>query len=69
LYITYNPDSPKLANVKKFIRFTSSAEGRRIMRDNGTLPYREGISLVSLQIKQDLSAFRKGAQISVDTGH
>ncbi|MCF6358657.1 MAG: hypothetical protein L3J54_12720, partial [Draconibacterium sp.] len=35
LYITYNPDSEKLANVKKFIRFTSSAEGRRIMRANG----------------------------------
>ncbi len=69
LYITYNPDSEKLANVKKFIRFTSSAEGRRIMRANGTLPYREGLSLVSLQIKQDLSAFRKGAQISINTGH
>ncbi|MBE9560696.1 MAG: phosphate ABC transporter substrate-binding protein [Proteobacteria bacterium] len=67
LYITYNPDSAKIANVKKFIRFTSSAEGRRIMRANGTLPYREGISLVSLQVKQDLSAFRKGAQLSVET--
>lgn len=67
LYITYNPASKKISNVKKFIRFTSSAEGRKIMRENGTLPYREGISLVSLQVKQDLSAFRKGAQISVDT--
>lgn len=66
LYITYNPDSEKIVNVKKFIRFTHSAEGRKIMRANGTLPYREGISLVSLQIKQDLAAFRNGAQISVD---
>lgn len=67
LYITYNPNSKKISNVKKFIHFANSAEGRRIMRENGTLPYREGISLVSLQIKQDLSAFRKGAQISVET--
>lgn len=67
LYITYNPDSEKIAEVKKFIRFTSSAKGRKIMRDNGTLPYREGIHLVSLQIKQDLSAFRKGAQFSTTT--
>ncbi len=69
LYITYNPNSEKLPEVKQFIRFTHSAEGRRIMRKNGTLPYRDGISLVSIQIKQDLSAFRKGAQISVDTAH
>ncbi len=67
LYITYNPDSEKLAEVKQFIRFTHSSQGRKIMRANGTLPYREGISLVSRQIKQDLSAFRKGAQLSADT--
>jgi phosphate transport system substrate-binding protein len=67
LYITYNPQSEKIADVKKFIRFVHSAEGRKIMKANDTLPYREGLSLISLQIKQDLYAFRNGAQISVET--
>jgi phosphate transport system substrate-binding protein len=67
LYITYNPGSEKIAEVKKFISFTHSAKGRKIMRDNGTLPYLEGVPLISLQIQQELSAFRQGAEISVDT--
>jgi hypothetical protein len=34
------------------------------MRDNGTLPYRDGMHLVMRQIEQDLSAFRKGAKLT-----
>jgi phosphate transport system substrate-binding protein len=67
LYITYNPTSSKLAEIKQFTRFCHSREGREIMRNNGTLPYREGIHLVNLQLKQEMSAFRKGANISVKT--
>lgn len=65
LYITYNPRSDKIAEIKQFTRFCHSREGRKIMRDNGTLPYREGINLVTLQLKQEMAAFRKGANISV----
>ena len=61
LYITYNHSSQKLADVKKFISFCHSKEGREIMKQNGTLPYREGISLVNLQLKQEMSAFRSGS--------
>lgn len=61
LYITYNHTSEKLEDVKKFIRFCHSREGREIMKQNGTLPYREGISLVSLQLKQEMSAFRNSS--------
>lgn len=64
LYITYNPRSDKLDQVKQFISFCHSHEGREIMRKNGTLPYREGVHLVMRQIEQDLSAFRKGADFS-----
>ncbi|MGB5277366.1 MAG: phosphate ABC transporter substrate-binding protein [Gammaproteobacteria bacterium] len=64
LYLTYNPKSEKLAEVKQFISFCHSHEGREIMRKNGTLPYREGVHLVMRQIEQDLSAFRKGADFS-----
>lgn len=64
LYITYNPQSEKLDQVKQFISFCHSQEGRDVMRKNGTLPYREGVHLVMRQIEQDLSAFRKGADFS-----
>ena len=67
LYITYNHTSPKLADVKKFISFCHSREGRAIMKKNGTLPYREGISLVNLQLKQEMKAFRSGAAFSTKT--
>lgn len=67
LYITYNPSSKKLAEIKQFIRFCHSREGREIMKKNGTLPYREAINLVNNQLKQDLSAFRNGAQFSTTT--
>lgn len=67
LYITYNPRSPKITNIKQFVSFCHSREGREIMRKNGTLPYREGINLVTLQLQQEMSAFRKGANISIET--
>ena len=67
LYITYNPRTAKLAEVKQFISFCHSTEGREIMRNNGTLPYRDGVHLVMRQIEQDLSAFRNGAEFSLKT--
>ena len=67
LYLTYNPNSTKLAEVKRFISFAHSRTGRKIMRDNGTLPYREGLHLVIRQIQQDLSAFHGGATLSIKT--
>jgi len=67
LYITYNPRSEKIDLVKQFIKYTSSREGRAIMRDNGTLPYREAMQLVIKQLNQDLSAFRNGADLSLGT--
>lgn len=67
LYISYDPRSDNITEVKKFIRFCHSKTGREIMRNNGTLPYREGIHLVNLQLKQDLQAFRNGAEFSIKT--
>lgn len=67
LYITYNPYSDKIIAVKKFIRFSHSVEGRKIMRKNGTLPYREAMHLVFKQIKQDFSAFKRGVGFSLKT--
>lgn len=67
LYITYNASSSKIKEIRKFLRFSQSREGRDIMRKNGTLPYREAIHLVTRQIKQDLSAFQEGAIFSIET--
>ena len=66
LYLVYNPDSPKIALVKQFIKFTHSARGRKIMKENGTLPYIEGLPLVMKQIDQELSVHsrRKNGQES-----
>jgi phosphate transport system substrate-binding protein len=67
LYISYDPDSNNIKEVRQFIRFCHSKVGRDIMRKNGTLPYREGIHLVASQLKQDLQAFRDGAELSAIT--
>ncbi len=45
LYLVTSPSpSPK---VRDFLKFANSAEGRQIIRDNGTVPYREALSLMS----------------------
>lgn len=64
LYITYNPLSDKIDKIKQFISFCHSPEGRDIMKQNGTLPYRDAVHLVMKQIDQDLAAFRRGAKMS-----
>jgi len=45
LYLVTSPSpSPK---VRDFLKFANSAEGRQIIRDNGTVPYRDALSLMS----------------------
>lgn len=61
LYLVYNPDSPNIELVKKFIRFCHHSDGRKIMKANGTLPYLEGLPLVLKQVDQDVSVFRRKA--------
>lgn len=56
LYITYNPESPHIKEVKDFIAFAHSAQGRAIMKENGVVPYLEALRLVLKQAKQDFEA-------------
>jgi phosphate transport system substrate-binding protein len=63
LYLVYNPKSPKIALIRKFISFCHTSEGRNIMKQNGTLPYIDGLPLVMNQIDQDVEAFRRGAKL------
>jgi len=57
LYISYNAQSPNIKTVKRFIKFCYSRKGRKIMKNNGTLPYIDGIHLVLQQVDQDVNAF------------
>ena len=45
LYIVTNRESEKLADVKSFINFAHSREGREIIRKNGAVPYLEAVWL------------------------
>ena len=56
LYITFNTNSPRIAEVKQFIKFVHSRNGRIIMKDNNVVPYLEALPLVMKQIEQDLRA-------------
>ena len=45
LYIVTNKESDNYTQVKRFLTFTHSREGRDIMRDNGVVPYLEAVWL------------------------
>lgn len=67
LYITYNPDSSRMEDIQKFIKFCHSREGRAAMKDNGVVPYKEALALIMKQIEQDDSAFKRGLMLTVET--
>ena len=67
LYITYNPDSPRIDDIKKFIKFCHSRKGRAAMKQNGVVPYKEALALIMKQIEQDDAAFKRGLSLSVET--
>jgi len=67
LYITYNPDSPRIDDVRRFIDFTHSIEGRKVMKENGVVPYKEALVLIMKQIQQADSAFKRGLNMTVET--
>lgn len=45
LYLVSNPNPSKMA--KDFIKYATSVEGRKIIRENGTVPYRDAPKLLS----------------------
>ncbi|MCB1865880.1 MAG: substrate-binding domain-containing protein [Chromatiales bacterium] len=60
LYLAYNPDNPRVGDVKKFIEFAYSDEGQEIMRKNGTVPYLEATNLFARTLAERLTAQRTG---------
>lgn len=59
LYLVYNEKSPHVEQIKDFIRFADSVEGRDVIRSNGTLPYLEGLNLVRNKMQESKRARRE----------
>jgi len=62
LYITFNPESPKLEQIKDFIKFAHSRKGRKIMIKNGVVPYLDALRLVMIQSRANLAAQKNSDQ-------
>ena len=60
LYLALNARGKNADEVKKFISFAHSLEGRKIIRDNGTVPYLEALKLVLKQVEQEERAEESG---------
>jgi len=60
LYIAMNRGGKQYKEVDKFIKYAHSAEGRKIIRNNGTVPYLEALKLVLKQVEQEERANESG---------
>ncbi len=57
LFLTYAPHSPNIEPVKDFIRFVLGKTGQEVMRSNGVVPYRETMSLVRKNARENNTAY------------
>jgi len=60
LYLAMNRNGKQYKEVDKFIKYAHSAEGRKIIRNNGTVPYLEALKLVLKQVEQEDRANESG---------
>lgn len=58
LYLVYNEASPNAPQIKDFIQFADSEEGRDVIRGNGTVPYLEGLNLMKNKLEESRQARR-----------
>ena len=56
LYITFNPAHPQYREVRRFIDFAHSREGREIIRRAGSVPYLDALGLIRRQREQWVEA-------------
>jgi phosphate transport system substrate-binding protein len=56
LYLAFNPKGPNADIVKDFIKYADSAEGRDVIRSNGTVPYLEGLNLMKKKLQESRMA-------------
>lgn len=60
LYITYNDLGGQKELILNFIRFAQSKEGRKIIRNNGVVPYVDALALIMKQLNQERDAREMG---------
>jgi phosphate transport system substrate-binding protein len=60
LYIVVSTDGKKRQEIKDFLTYMHSAEGKEIIRNNGTVPYLDAVHLVMKQVKQEERAAEQG---------
>jgi len=58
LYLVYNEASPNAHQIKAFIQYADSEEGRDVIRRNGTVPYLEGLNLMKNKLEESRQARR-----------
>ena len=56
LYLVYNESSPNAEQIKDFIQFADSEEGRDVIRKNGTVPYLEALNLMKNKLDESRQA-------------
>jgi phosphate transport system substrate-binding protein len=56
LYLIYNPSNERSDEVKKFLSFAHSREGKEIIRNNEVVPYSDALALVMKQLEQERRA-------------
>lgn len=49
LYITFSSSNPRKAEIKSFLKLAHSAQGRKIIKEQGVVPYLEASELVMKQ--------------------
>jgi phosphate transport system substrate-binding protein len=50
LYLAVREDAANRREVRKFIKFASGSDAKRVLRRNGVVPYADGLVLVSRQL-------------------
>lgn len=60
LYMVINTKSKHIKIAEDFYAFAHSPVGKEILRDNGTVPYLDALSLVMKQVEQDERAAGRG---------
>ncbi len=69
LYITYMPrNNPRLKEIKRFIAFAHSREGRRIIREQGVVPYLDATGLTARLREQWKQARELSERQAADSG-
>lgn len=60
LYLVVSGEGKKRDEISQFLAFVHSAEGKEIIRANGTVPYLDALGLVMKQVAQEERAMERG---------